>query len=439
MIKALQIKEIVSSLFLLIGITMVCYLPSQNDFYLVFLSYTLAFIGYVGAIKYIDKKAVLVLVILSGGLAIGSFPNLSDDIYRFYWDGIMTKMGISPYAFTPYEILNSSMQTEELKALFPKLNSPNYYSIYPPVCQLIYLIGSLTGSIVMASVAMKILFFGLHMFAFKVVYKWDKLKVLNGRNLAAVYFLNPLVVIEGIGNLHIEIVMVSFLILMYNAISNQKRIQAAFWYALAIGVKMLPLIIIPYFIFRMQKQDRNKFLIYLGLFLAFIFLPIFIGLDIYNLSKSINLYFQKFEFNASVYYVLRWFGKLISGYNLIFYLGPLLGLTTFYFLVKKAKKDLNFSFKSQLTYGLFAYGVFLLLATTVHPWYVITLVFYGACLGYASPIVWSYLITLTYINYSFVPYKEQIWMVAIEYILLGLVLIYEFRNAIKSKMATKLT
>jgi alpha-1,6-mannosyltransferase len=34
-------------------------------------------------------------------------------------------------------------------------------------------------------------------------------------------------------------------------------------------------------------------------------------------AKSVDLFFRKFEFNASIYYFVRWIGTLIAGYNLI--------------------------------------------------------------------------------------------------------------------------
>ena len=58
-----------------------------------------------------------------------------------------------------------------------------------------------------------------------------------------------------------------------------------------------------------------------------------------NFSDSLNLYFQKFEFNAGVYYVLRWIGFQYKGYNLIQVIGPLLALCTFLGIVALAFKE----------------------------------------------------------------------------------------------------
>ena len=41
------------------------------------------------------------------------------------------------------------------------------------------------------------------------------------------------------------------------------------------------------------------------------------------------------------------------------------------------------------------------------------------------PILWSGLIFLTYINYSYVSYFEDLRMVGIEYILVGIFVLYE--------------
>lgn len=45
-----------------------------------------------------------------------------------------------------------------------------------------------------------------------------------------------------------------------------------------------------------------------------------------NLLQSANLYYQKFEFNASIYYLLRQIGFWWYGYNTIAFLGKALAV-----------------------------------------------------------------------------------------------------------------
>ncbi|MBK8390086.1 MAG: hypothetical protein IPL23_12730 [Saprospiraceae bacterium] len=402
-------------LLLVSGIILACYFAAQKDFPLILLSYALAFGGYSLVLQTSFKNWQLYLACLVACLPLASFPNLSNDIYRFYWDGQLTLHGISPYRYLPESLIHSSLAPAALQSVYPLLNSPNYFSVYPPFCQLIYALSALTYSVFSAAIAMKIIYLIFHLFALKTVLSWKRKGIPQATFLLLAYFLNPLVIIEGIGNLHIEIVMVALLILMYDAFSENKYRSAAFWYCLAIATKLLPLLLLPYLYLKIPKEQKSRFFIFGGICLFLMFLPITLGLDLINLSKSVNLYFQKFEFNASVYYVLRWLGKLISGYNLILYIGPLLALSTFLLIVKNALNKSSFGIQPQFAHGIFAFGMFLLLSTTVHPWYVITLVFFAGLLDLKTPLIWSFLITLTYINYSLQPYEEQLWVVAIEY------------------------
>ncbi|MCB9334026.1 MAG: hypothetical protein H6574_23480 [Lewinellaceae bacterium] len=95
------------------------------------------------------------------GLGIGlrvlllfSIPNLSDDFYRFLWDGRLSAQGIHPFAHTPaYFIENQIALTGITPELFANLNSPAYYTVYPPVCQAVFWMAaklypeSLTGGV----------------------------------------------------------------------------------------------------------------------------------------------------------------------------------------------------------------------------------------------------------------------------------------------------
>ena len=59
-------------------------------------------------------------------------PILSDDAYRYVWDGLVQAEGYNPYLHTP--------DSPELEALhdepvYAELNSPDRYTVYPPVSQ----------------------------------------------------------------------------------------------------------------------------------------------------------------------------------------------------------------------------------------------------------------------------------------------------------------
>ena len=62
-------------------------------------------------------------------------PSLSDDAYRYVWDGQVQAHGINPYQYVPQDPALEFLQDG---ALYDHLNSPAFYSVYPPVSQLIF-------------------------------------------------------------------------------------------------------------------------------------------------------------------------------------------------------------------------------------------------------------------------------------------------------------
>ncbi len=416
----------------MIGIAFLGYYPSQSDFYCIFLGFSVSFGAYFIltfiliselSIKYLKWVAAIIPLIL-----VFSEPNLSDDIFRFIWDGLCTLSRISPYRFIPRDV-SADLLGPQQQFLFEHLNSPDYFSVYPTISQAFFaLIVKLTGDFYFQIVVLKIMYYALHLLGAIAI-----CKVFNGMSLnvkpLALYYLNPLVIVEGIGNLHAEINMVSFLFISLYLWYNKKYWFSAFMYACAINVKLIPIFFLGYFLVRYQNKKMISFLLKVGLFSFLLFLPVIYGLINGGFLESIDLYFRKFEFNASVYYSLREIGDVITGYNLIAYLGPILFLAfifiSFYKWWKENEsKGLLHFMKTNERVMI----IYLLLSTIVHPWYIIPLLGINVFLRRRYIIVWSYLISLTYINYSYNPYSENMWVVFLEYGVVFMFGLYEYKN-----------
>ena len=203
-----------------IAIFCINFLFDQKDFFSIFPLYTLAFISLILLYKcQCSWKFLLLLGIVSRASLIFIFPGLSDDIYRFYWDGRLVLSGISPYGALPQDVLSKNLPYLD-QPLFDLLNSQQYYTIYPPISQLYYALSALMGDIGTASVTMKILF--LITETIGVVYLIRLLKKVDlPVRLFSLYFINPLVIIEGVGNLHYEVLMISFICMSIYYIFNK--------------------------------------------------------------------------------------------------------------------------------------------------------------------------------------------------------------------------
>ena len=114
----------------------------QSQFVLLFCGSTMAFVGCLGLYyTAVTVKEMLIIGLLLRLLMLPFFPMLSDDIYRFYWDGSIIWQGINPYAFLPSEIPMEVTQKIGPE-IIAKMNSPDYFSVYPPVAQLIFAVSS---------------------------------------------------------------------------------------------------------------------------------------------------------------------------------------------------------------------------------------------------------------------------------------------------------
>lgn len=373
-----------------------------------------------------------------------SFPNLSDDVYRFIWDGRLLVNGLNPFDHLPaYYIENKIPIAGITEDLFLQLNSPEYFTIYPPVAQLNFALanGLFPNNISGATFMMKVQLFLFEIGAIYLLVRLLKHFKLPLKNVL-IYALNPLIILEIVGNLHFEGAMVFFLLLSIWLLIGHKYLLSAGAFALSIASKLLPLMFLPFLIKRLGWGSSIRYFLLVGIALLALFIPLFSGVFLDNFGESLNLYFQKFEFNASVYYVLRWVGYQYRGYNIIQELGPalavgtLIGILLMAILEKKEGQSLVGSLKHlpSLTHAwqafftkmLFAITLYLAFTTIVHPWYTALPVALCVFTNYRYPIIWSGLVFLTYINYSYNPYYENLWMVTVEYFSVGTYLLYEF-------------
>jgi alpha-1,6-mannosyltransferase len=179
-------------------------------------AYTLLFIFYsVSLIGSKKKKVVINLVIASVVfriLLLFAFPNLSDDIYRFVWDGRLINAGLHPFAQLPDYYLQKSLVGID-QELFSKLNSKQYFTIYPPFAQFIFWLSTaFTSNIIISVIIIRVLIIAAEIGSIIIILKLLDLYKIH-RKKVLIYALNPLVILELTGNLHFEAFMIFFLML----------------------------------------------------------------------------------------------------------------------------------------------------------------------------------------------------------------------------------
>ena len=137
-----------------------------------------------------------------------------------------------------------------------------------------------------------------------------------------------------------------------------------------------------------------------------------------NYSKTVGLWFNNFEFNASIYYILRAIGYSITGYNEIGIIGKILPLISVLVILGFSVLKKNNSIPKLSTSVLLVFTIYLFLSTTVHPWYIATLVMLCIFTNYRYPLIWSVVILLSYLSYLGIgtaDKSENLWIIALEY------------------------
>ena len=164
---------------------------------------------------------------------------LSDDIYRYVWDGRVQAAGINPYRYIPAAPELAQLRDD---SIYPKINRKEWaHTIYPPAAQVVFLLTTrISESVVWMKVTMVIC---------EMVAIWAIASLLNllgrPRQLLLLYAWHPLVVWEFAGSGHVDAISIAFIALALLAWQRKSDLGAGFALACATLVKLFPVVLAP--------------------------------------------------------------------------------------------------------------------------------------------------------------------------------------------------
>lgn len=384
-------------------------------------------------------------------------PSLSDDIYRYLWDGRVASHGINPFEYSPDAEEISSLRDQEI---YPKVNHKEISTIYPPVNQLIY-----WG---LYKVKPTVLAFKTAFFCFDVLTIGVLLLLLKRLSIrltrVLIYVWNPLVIIEFAGSGHADIIGVFFLTVSLWLLV-EKRIQ---WANLALVFsflnKFISILILPVIAY-CKRQSKIMVALVFVLITALLYLP-YADAEA-KLFSGLSVYSSKWQFNGSIFEVVlttvkrllpeSWIIKYMvtpygyapdaetiasRGTDLALIIAKIIIVLVFcgifFYYMKRLRNDLSrHGDRWVFKIGVILLGWFFLLNPTVQPWYLCWLLPFLIVAPNRAWILLTGFVGLSYwilIDYTRDGvWQESAWVLWVEYLPFFALLIYDALKATTSR------
>ena len=372
--------------------------------------YVILYAGEQGAIAWSPNLIILIAAIIRIPFLFRP-PELSDDIYRYLWDGLQFLNGYNPYSSAPSSMHPQSAFLLELRR---HVNHPELVTIYPPAAQLVFIAGSALHKSVFGIKAVLI--------AMDLLTCLMIIRILKNMQLPAwrsvLYAWNPLAVIETAASGHIDtagpmFLFFAFLLLMRNPAPDNpgKRSDfasktllpptAGLSFSFAVLVKLLPFIFLPGLALLAGKRGRLFFLsgFIAGIFILSVpFLP-----DLKNMLNTLGIYMQHWEFSGLGFRMLR---KMVSSGDIARYILAiifmLIAVFSYTLLRQRLKSSSSITACNVIATFYTLTLCFLFLTPTLHPWYVLYLVCFLPFTVSAAGLALSWSIFFAY--YVVIPY-----------------------------------
>ena len=360
----------------------------------------------------ISAGQVLLWAILFRLVAVVGYPVLEDDIYRFLWDGRMLVEAGSPYGVIPADFFGAELPSR-FETILDRINHPDVATIYGPVNQWLFGLSYLMAP---GQVWPLQLIFALADIALIVVL----LKLAPARYVM-LYAWSPLIVKEFAFTAHPDVFGALFMMMAVWAHRYGRWIVVAVSLALAVGVKIFALILVP-ILLRWQIKGWAIF----GLTAIVIAWPF--GIVDAWLPGGLGAMASGWLFNAPVYRLLLGIAPLASikvGLLLLF-----VAVWLVYFFGRPCQYP-QVGKEYAIPRGDWLFGLLFLCMPVFNAWYLVWLLPFAVI--YPSGWAWTasvsvllaYGIGLNLDEPALAPYQQPWQWVLAEFAVIGLAGVYD--------------
>jgi hypothetical protein len=354
------------------------------------LFYSAAFAAYLWSTRVVltaDKPLSAVWIVgfalLFRATLFFSAPGLSDDVYRYVWDGTLVNHGVNPYQYAPGAPELSAYRD----ALYERINHKDIGTPYGPIMML----ATAAAEYFTHSVhAMKILFLA---FDGLVILLLLRLLDMAGkpRSHVLLYAWNPLAVVEIAGSGHNDILAVFLMLASLYLLLSERARAASFAAVAAVAAKYFALLFLPAV---WKRLGPSKWFI-APLVLALFFGPFYPHLDQH--LASVFTVGATWRFNDGAFALLNF----VTG-------SPDISKAIAAAVFAAVAVTIYRSDMPPLKGAMWLIGSALLLTSTLHPWYLLWLVPFLCFYPQRAWILFTGLVMLSYhvvIRYA----AEGVW------------------------------
>lgn len=190
-------------------------------------------------------RVMLVAAVAFRLIAALAPPSLSDDVFRYVWDGRVQASGHHPYRFAPADPMRAELRDA---VVYPKIQHPEVPTVHAPLAELVFA--------ALALLHLDVTGFKLAAAALDAGVVWALLALLTAggwpRDRVVLYAWNPLAVIETAASGHIEPLGALFVMLAVAWVMRGKTVRAGAALGAAIQAGLFPLILLFGFARRMK-------------------------------------------------------------------------------------------------------------------------------------------------------------------------------------------
>ncbi len=305
-----------------------------------------------------------------------------EDYHRYLWDGAVTAHGENPYRYSPQQAAEPSLENSEIrylarsnKEVLDQINHPHLRTIYPPLAQGLFAMGHFITPFDVVGWKLVLLLYDFMTAA--VIFGMLRSKRFPSGWLC-VYLWNPLLIVESYYFCHLDITLCLPLILFVWFLSTQRVLLSGLCLVAAIGLKVWPILLAPFWIARFW-QKRANFFAAMSVSIAVLILmavPYAFSLGSQDSSGPIA-YAKTWCANALGYLPFQYAGYTIDrllNTDSRFFVRAAVILLLLAAAIWQGKKSKSFGLeKLSLSVGLFIL-LMLLLSPTVYAWYFIPLI-----------------------------------------------------------------